>query len=64
MTKPLEDVCITAEESDTLEIAYSKGMVACEQAHPRDRNPYPNQSTLFQWWDSGWCQQVDELCGN
>lgn len=49
---------------DTNEIAESKGYEASEQAHARTDNPYPlRESQLFQWWDSGWCQALDDLCG-
>ena len=55
---------LIVELNDTKDIAYSKGLEASEQAYPRNKNPYtPTTCILYQWWDSGWCQQLDELCG-
>lgn len=45
--------------------AYRKGYEASEQAHPRSDNPYACKTSLcHQWWDAGWCQALDDLCGS
>ena len=42
---------------------YVAGYIASEQAYPRDFNPHPEFSWLYQLWDGGWCQALDDLCG-
>lgn len=47
-----------------LQKAYSEGMESGDQAEPRDSNPHPSHTALYAWWDAGWSQSLDELCGS
>lgn len=42
---------------------YEQGQAAACQAYSRDQNPYPKNEAKFQWWDAGWSNETDELCG-
>lgn len=48
---------------DTPDDAYQQGQAAASQAYRRDENPYPQGTALREWWDGGWCDDTDELCG-
>jgi ribosome modulation factor len=43
--------------------AYDEGYVASEQAYPRESNPYQVWTAAHEWWDAGWSQALDDLCG-
>lgn len=40
-----------------------QGNAAGDQAYPRTANPYPKGIAEREWWDAGWCNSQDELCG-
>lgn len=46
-----------------LDDCFQQGEAAGDQAYPRDRNPYESGTTQRQWWDAGWSNSLDELCG-
>ena len=48
---------------DTQHAAYEQGQAAASQAYRRDENPYSQGTALREWWDGGWCDETDELCG-
>lgn len=48
---------------DVLDDCQQQGEAAGDQAFPRDRNLYPLGTARCEWWDAGWCQSQDELCG-
>lgn len=48
---------------ELLEDCYQQGQAASSQAYGRDENPYPTGTDRREWWDSGWCNEGDELCG-
>jgi len=54
--------CIKAE-CKTNDDAYVQGQIASGQAYERDQNPYPAGTALREWWDGGWSNELDELCG-
>ena len=49
--------------SGNLDACQQQGEAAADQAYPRTSNPYPQGSAEREWWDSGWCNSGDELCG-
>jgi ribosome modulation factor len=48
---------------ETLEDCYQQGEAASSQAYAREQNPYPKGDARREWWDGGWCDELDELCG-
>ena len=50
-------------DEQILEKAYQEGWAMSDQAYPRDANPYPKATALYEWWDAGWSRSLDELCG-
>ena len=47
----------------TLDECYQQGQAAAGQAYRRDQNPYPTGEARREWWDAGWSNDYDELCG-
>lgn len=47
----------------TLEDCYEQGEAAGDQGYGRDQNPYPIGEARREWWDAGWSNSYDELCG-
>lgn len=45
------------------EDCYEQGQAAYSQAYSRTQNPYPKGTQRHEWWDSAWCDEQDELCG-
>lgn len=48
---------------DALEDCYQQGEAANSQGYAREQNPYPKGDARREWWDGGWCDELDELCG-
>lgn len=48
---------------ERLEDCYQQGRAAWSQSYSRTHNPYEEGTARREWWDSGWCNQNDELCG-
>jgi ribosome modulation factor len=48
---------------ETLDECYQQGQAASSQAYGRDQNPYPKGTARREWWDGGWSNELDELCG-
>ena len=42
---------------------FQQGEAAGDQAYGRDQNPYPEGTAKHEWWDGGWSNSYDELCG-
>jgi hypothetical protein len=50
--------------ASNLDDAFISGMACADQGYKRSSNPHPTNTDLFQWWDSGYCQSMDDLCGD
>jgi ribosome modulation factor len=48
---------------DPLDQAHREGWTAGDQGYPRESNPHPRGTALREWWDAGWSQSLDDLCG-
>lgn len=46
-----------------LDACYEQGACSADQARPRESNPYAAGTKEAAWWDGGWCQSGDDLCG-
>ena len=60
----LIDSALLHEIQDTLDDAFQKGNWAGDQCYKRNENPYLKGTSLYEWWDAGWSNSLDELCGN
>ena len=58
----IEDCCLE-NLNDTLKTAFDKGEWAGSQCYKRTENPYSFGTAKHEWWDSGWSNSLDELCG-
>lgn len=48
---------------DSLEDCRAQGQAAADQAYKRNQNPYQEGTQRREWWDAGWCESGEELCG-
>lgn len=53
----------TADMTDEQKRVYEQGQIAHEQCFSREQNPYLRGTWQHAFWDSGWCQSEDDLCG-
>lgn len=47
-----------------LDACKEQGEAAGDQAYPQNGNPYEKGTAEHQWWDAGWLNSRDELCGD
>jgi hypothetical protein len=46
-----------------LEACQLQGSVFYSQAKPREANPYPKGTAEHEWFDAGFIEEQEELCG-
>lgn len=42
---------------------YQQGQAAASQGYRKTDNPYPTGTIPREWWDGGFLNETDELCG-
>jgi len=47
-----------------LDDCFQQGESAGSDGYKREENPYPSGIPQREWWDAGWSQSYDELCGD
>lgn len=61
--RTITDGLATTACFEAMNDCYQQGQAASSQAYQRERNPYAIGSVQREWWDGGWCDEGDELCG-
>lgn len=46
-----------------LDDCFAQGEASADQGRPRASNPYQIGTKRREWWDAGWSQSYNELCG-
>ena len=49
--------------SHNLELCRTQGHIFGAEATKRGDNPYPKGTAAREWFDAGWLDEQDELCG-